>query len=66
MIVYSTKETAIKLRLSERRVRKLLEEGRLAGKKVGRDWIVLSLIYIPRGRGKDKQPRKGGRNETKS
>ena len=63
MAVYTVKQTAILLRISDRRVRKLLEERRLHGLKVGRDWFVLRLDYTPMKRGKDKQPRRG-RNET--
>lgn len=43
--MYSVREAASKLRISDRRVRKLLEEGRIEGKKLGRDWVVLSLDY---------------------
>ena len=43
--MYSVKEAAVKLGISDRRVRKLLEEMRLEGKKLGRDWVVLSLDY---------------------
>jgi excisionase family DNA binding protein len=44
-MIYSVKETADVLGISERRVRKLLEEGRLEAKKIGRDWVVLDLNY---------------------
>jgi len=44
-VIFSVKETAIKLGISDRRVRKLLEEGRIKGKKLGRDWVVLDLEY---------------------
>ena len=45
-MIYSVKEAAVELGISERRVRKLLEEGRLKSKKLGRDWVVLDLNYI--------------------
>ena len=45
-MIYSVKEAAVELGISDRRVRKLLEEGRLQGKKLGRDWVVLDLNYI--------------------
>ncbi len=44
-VIYSVKEAAIKLGISDRRVRKLLEEGRIKGRKLGRDWVVLDLNY---------------------
>jgi excisionase family DNA binding protein len=43
--IYSTKEAAARLKLSEAHVRRLLEGGQIAGKKLGRDWIVFSLEY---------------------
>ena len=43
--MYSVKEAAAKLKVSERRVRVLLGEGRIKGKKLGHDWVVLSLDY---------------------
>jgi len=43
--MHSVKEAAIKLGISDRRVRKLLDEGRIKGKKLGRDWVVLDLNY---------------------
>lgn len=58
MPAYTVTQAARKLNISDRRVRKLLEEGRLKGKKIGRDWIVFDLHYIPFKRGKDKKPRK--------
>ena len=44
-MIYSVKEAAEKLGISDRRVRKLLEEGRIKGRKLGRDWVVLDLNY---------------------
>jgi len=43
--MYSVKEAASKLEISDRRVRRLLEEGRIKGKKLGHDWVVLNLKY---------------------
>jgi excisionase family DNA binding protein len=43
--IYSVKEAADKLGISDRRVRVLLEDKRIAGKKLGHDWVVLSLDY---------------------
>ena len=58
MAVYTVKQASLFLRISARRVRKLLEEKRLRGLKVGRDWFVLELNYTPMTRGKDKKPRR--------
>ncbi len=52
--MHSVKEAAIKLGISDRRVRKLLEEGRIKGKKLGRDWVVIDLNYT-------KKKPKGGK-----
>ena len=43
--MYSVKEASKKLGISDRRVRKLLQEGRIVGKKLGHDWVVISLDY---------------------
>ena len=43
--IYSTKEAAVRLKLSEAHIRRLLEGGQIAGKKLGRDWIVFNLDY---------------------
>lgn len=43
--MYSVKEAANKIGLSERHLRLLLKEGKVAGKKLGHDWVVLSLDY---------------------
>jgi len=45
MKIWSTKEAAQKLGISERRVRKLLAEGRIKGKKLNHAWVVLELAY---------------------
>ena len=45
MKVWSVKEAAKELGISERRVRKLLEEGRIKGKKLSDTWAVLELSY---------------------
>jgi len=41
----TTKQAAQRLGLSSDHVRRLLEQGKIQGKKVGRDWVVLSLDY---------------------
>lgn len=43
--MYTTKEAAKRLGLSERHLRLLLEKGEIRGKKLGRDWVVLKLDY---------------------
>jgi excisionase family DNA binding protein len=58
--MYSVKEAAIKLEISERRIRKLLEEERIKGRKLGRDWVVLDLNYTRKRQPKRK---KGESNE---
>ena len=55
--MYSTKEAAQKLGLSQNQVRYLLTKGEIKGKKLGRDWVVLSLDYKRKRKPKTK---KGG------
>jgi len=43
--MYSVKEAAQKIGLSERHLRLLLKEGKIEGKKLGHDWVVLGLDY---------------------
>ena len=43
--LYSTKEAAKRLKLSPDHIRRLLEQGKIEGKKLGHDWVVLSLDY---------------------
>ena len=43
--MYSVKEAAQKMGISERHLRLLLEQGKIEGKKLGHDWVVLSLDY---------------------
>lgn len=51
--MYSTKEAAEKLGLSEDHVRLLARKGVIKSKKLGRDWVVLNLDYkrerVPKG-----------------
>ena len=55
MEIYTVDEAADALAISVRRVRKLLEENRIKGKKLGRDWAVLSLKYTKKARGRKRQ-----------
>ena len=41
----TTKQAAQRLGLSSDHVRRLLEQGKIQGKKLGRDWVILSLAY---------------------
>jgi hypothetical protein len=43
--MYSVKEAANKIGISERHLRLLLKRGKVEGKKLGHDWVVLSLDY---------------------
>jgi len=43
--MYSTKEAAQKLGLDESQIRRLLKNGEIKGRKIGRDWVVLDLSY---------------------
>ncbi|NOQ18135.1 MAG: DNA-binding protein [Dehalococcoidales bacterium] len=53
--MYSVKEAAQKIGISDRHLRMLLEKGQIKGKKLGHDWVVLSLDY------KRKRKPKGGK-----
>lgn len=43
--MYSVEEAAVKLGMDPSQVRRLLKAGEIRGKKLARDWIVLSLDY---------------------
>ena len=43
--MYSTKEAAEKLGLSPDHVKLLARTGQIKAKKLGRDWVILSLDY---------------------
>jgi excisionase family DNA binding protein len=43
--VYSVKEAAAKMGISGSQCRRLLERGRISGRKLGHDWAVFSLDY---------------------
>jgi len=62
MTTYTTKEAAERLGLEVSHVRRLLEEGKIRGKKWGRDWMVLSLDY--QRRRAPKKRKKGESNEN--
>jgi len=52
--MFSVKEAALKVGISERHLRLLLEQGKVEGKKLGHDWVVLSLDYKRKRRPKRK------------
>jgi hypothetical protein len=56
--VYSVKEAANKMALSEQHLRALLAKGEIKGKKLARDWVVLSLNYKRKRRPKTKKESK--------
>jgi hypothetical protein len=45
MKMYSTKEASFRMGISERHLRLLLVQGRVKGKKLIREWVVLRLDY---------------------
>ncbi len=53
--MYSVKEAAKGMGVSESHLRLLLRSGEVSGKKLGRDWVVLDLNY------KRKRKPKGGK-----
>jgi len=53
--VYSVEEAAKKLGLDTSHVRRLLRDGIIEGKKLGRDWVVLSLDYKRKRKPKRKK-----------
>jgi len=54
-MMFSVKEAASKMGISDSHCRRLLERGQIKGKKLGHDWVVLSLDY------KRKRKPKGGK-----
>ncbi len=58
--MYSVKEASSKIGISDSHLRRLLESGQIKGKKLGHDWVVLSLDY------KRKRIPKGGQSNEKS
>jgi excisionase family DNA binding protein len=43
--IYSVREAAQRLGISDSHCRRLLETRKIKGKKLGHDWVVLSLDY---------------------
>ena len=44
-VILSVREAAEQLGISDSHCRRLLENGQIKGKKLGHDWVVLSLDY---------------------
>ena len=53
--MYSVREAAEKLGMTDRHVRLLLATGGIYGKKLGHDWVVLSLDYERKRRPKRRK-----------
>jgi CO/xanthine dehydrogenase Mo-binding subunit len=53
--VYSVNEAAHKLGLDPSQVRRLLAKEKIKGKRLGRDWVVLSLDYKRKRKPKRKK-----------
>jgi hypothetical protein len=53
--MYSVREAADKLGMTDRHVRLLLARGEIYGRKLGHDWVVLSLDYERKRRPKKKR-----------
>ena len=60
--MYSVKEASQKIGISERHLRLLLQKGAIKGKKLGHDWVVLSLDYQRKRKPKVKK----GESDAKS
>ena len=53
--MYSVREAAEKIGISERQLRYLLASGEVKGKKLGHDWVVLKLDYKRQRKPKEKK-----------
>jgi len=53
--MYSVREAAAKLGVTDRHVRLLLATGKISGRKLGHDWVVLSLEYERKRKPKTKR-----------
>ena len=56
-IMYSTKEAAEILGLSQSHIRLLARTRKIEAKWIGRDWVVLSLDYQRKRKPKEKEKR---------
>ena len=55
MQIYSTKETAEILGLSQSHVQLLVRKGMIKAKRLGHDWVVLELDYQRKRKPKEKR-----------
>jgi hypothetical protein len=53
--MYSVREAAAKLGVTDRHVRLLLATRQISGRKLGHDWVVLSLEYERKRKPKTKR-----------
>jgi hypothetical protein len=63
--MYSVREAAEKLGMTDRHVRLLLATGAIYGKKLGHDWVVLSLDYERKRRPKMRKVRESAANNPR-
>jgi excisionase family DNA binding protein len=61
--MYSVKEASSRLGINERHVRRLLVSGKIKGKKLGHDWIVLDLNYTRKRKPKGGEKQNGVRGQ---
>jgi excisionase family DNA binding protein len=52
--MYSVKEAATEMGISDRHLRLLLKTKKIKGKKLGHDWVVLNLNYKRKRKPKEK------------
>ena len=62
--MYSVREAAAKLGVTDRHVRLLLATGEISGRKLGHDWVVLSLEYERKRKPKIKRRQTTDREEV--
>ena len=62
--MYSVREAAAKLGVTDRHVRLLLAAGEISGRKLGHDWVVLSLEYERKRKPKIKRRQTTDREEV--
>ncbi|MFC2060605.1 hypothetical protein ACFLTZ_05930 [Chloroflexota bacterium] len=55
--IYSVSEAAQRLGLDTSQIRRLLIKGKIEGKKLGHDWVVLSLDYKKKKFGVGRKPK---------
>jgi hypothetical protein len=63
--MYGRKEAAPGIGISDRQLRLLLGRGKIKGKKLGHDWVVLSLDYTRKRNPKVKKGESNGKSQAK-